>query len=141
MSATPALLLVGEVYVDFTLPKAGADCKLRLGGIVHAARGLWAIDANYAVAAVCPGYLVDQARAYLESLGCSKFIWLAEVKGAPNVIAIGDPTELADQAYQDILRDEKSVRFLEDVAGLKAFKSCLIFPGKYDIILLKSLLA
>lgn len=141
MSTTPALLLVGEVYVDFTLPKAGADCKLRLGGIVHAARGLWAIDANYAVAAVCPGYLVDQARAYLESLGCSKFIWLAEVKGAPNVIAIGDPTELADQAYQDILRDEKSVGFLEDVAGLKAFKSCLIFPGKYDIILLKSLLA
>ena len=141
MSTNPALLLVGEVYVDFTLPKAGADCKLRLGGIVHAARGLWAIDANYAVAAVCPGYLVDQARVYLESLGCSEFIWLAEVKGAPNVIAIGDPTELADQAYQDILRDEKSVGFLGDVAGLKAYKSCLIFPGKYDITLLKSLLA
>lgn len=141
MSTNPALLLVGEVYVDFTQPKAGADCKLRLGGIVHAARGLWAIDANYAVAAICPGYLVDQARAYLESLGCSEFIWLAEVKGAPNVIAIGDPTELADQVYQDILRDEKSVGFLGDLAGLKAFKSCLIFPGKYDITLLKSLLA
>jgi hypothetical protein len=111
MSVNPALLLVGEVYIDFTLPKAGADSKLRLGGIVHAARGVWATDANYAVAAVCPGYLVDQARAYLGS----EFIWLAEVKGAPNVMAIGDPTELADQAYQDILRDEKSVGFLESV--------------------------
>jgi hypothetical protein len=141
MSVNPALLLVGEVYVDFTLPKAEADNKLRLGGIVHAARGVWAIDANYAVAAVCPGYLVDQARAYLESLGCSEFIWLAEVKGAPNVMAIGDPTELADQAYQDILSDEKSVGFLGDTAGLKAFKSCLIFPGKYDLAVLKSLLA
>lgn len=140
MSANPALLLVGEVYVDFTPPKAGADSKLRLGGIIHAARGLWAVDANFAVAAVCPGYLVDQARAYLESVGCSEFIWLAEVKGAPNVMAIGDPTELADQAYQDILRDEKSVEFLSDAADLKAFKSCLIFPGKYDLTVLKSLL-
>ena len=141
MSANPTLLLVGEVYVDFTLPKAGADSKLRLGGIVHAARGLWAIDATFAVAAVCPAYLVDQARAYLESLGCSEFIWLAEVKGAPNVMAIGDPTELADQAYRDILRDEKSVGYLDDTAGLKAFKTCLIFPGKYDLPTLKTLLA
>jgi hypothetical protein len=141
MSLNPTLLLVGEIYVDFTLPRAGADSKLRLGGIVHAARGGWAIDANFAVAAVCPRYLVDQARAYLQSLGCREFIWLAEVKGAPNIMAIGDPTELADQSYQDILRDEKSVEFLGDAAGLKAFKSCLIFPGKYDLAALKSLLA
>jgi len=130
MSANPGLLLIGEVYVDFALPRAGADSQLRLGGVVHAARGLWAIDANYAVAAVCPGYLLDQARDYLASLGCKEFIWLAEVKGAPNVISIGDPTELADQAYQDILREEKSVHFLGDLAGLNAFQACLVFPGK-----------
>lgn len=141
MNANHDLLLVGEIYVDFTLPKSGLDSKLRLGGIVHAARGLWAIDAKFAVAAVCPGYLVDQARAYLEILGCTEFIWLAEVKGAPNLMAIGDPTELADQAYQDILRDEKSVGYLGDVAGMKAFKTCLIFPGKYDLTVLRSLLA
>lgn len=141
MSGNRGLLLVGEVYIDFTLPKGNADSKLRLGGIVHAARGLWAIDASFAVAAVCPGYLVDQARAYLGSLGCREFIWLAEVKGAPNVMAIGDPTELADQAYQDILRDEKSVEFLDDAGGIEAFKACLIFPGKYDLTILKSRLA
>lgn len=141
MSVRNGLLLVGEVYVDFTLPKAGADSKLRLGGIVHAARGLWAIGASFAVAAVCPGYLVDQVRAYLDSLGCSEFIWLAEVRGAPNLMAIGDPTELADQAYQDILRDEKSVKYQDDAPLLKAFKTCLIFPGKYDLAVLRSLLA
>ena len=105
MSADRSLLLVGEVYIDFTLPSANSQSKLRLGGIIHAARGLWAIDAKFAVAAVCPAYLVDQARTYLESMGCAEFIWLAEVSGAPNLMAIGDPTELADQAYQDILRD------------------------------------
>jgi Nucleoside 2-deoxyribosyltransferase len=141
MSPRQDLLLVGEVYVDFTLPKVGAESKLRLGGIVHAARGLWAIDANFSVAAACPGYLVDQARAYLERLGCIEFIWLAEVKGAPNVMAIGDATELADQAYQDILRDEKSVEYRGEVDALKTFKTCLIFPGKYDLTVLRSRLA
>lgn len=141
MSPRRDFLLVGEIYVDFTLPRAAAESKLRLGGIVHAARGLWAIDANFSVAAACPSYLVDQARAYLERLGCSEFIWLAEVKGAPNVMAIGDPTELADQAYQEILRDEKSVEYRSEVDALKTFKSCLIFPGKYDLKVLRSLLA
>jgi nucleoside 2-deoxyribosyltransferase len=141
MNANYDFLLVGEIYVDFTLPKPGAGSKLRLGGIVHAARGLWATNVKFAVAAVCPGYLVDQARAYLEVLGCTEFIWLAEVKGAPNLMAIGDPTELADQAYQDILRDEKSVSYLGDIAGIKAFKTCLIFPGKYDLTFLRPLLS
>lgn len=141
MNAECGLLLIGEVFVDFTLPKADADAKLRLGGIVHAARGLWAIGADYAVAAICPCYLVDQARAYLEHHGCSEFTWLAEVKGAPNVMAIGDPTELADQAYQNILRDIKSVEYLDGAASLKAFKTCLIFPGSFDLAALRGFLA
>jgi nucleoside 2-deoxyribosyltransferase/sugar/nucleoside kinase (ribokinase family) len=141
MSPTHRLLLVGEVYIDYTLPSAASATKMRLGGIVHAARGLWAIGADFAVAAICPRYLIAQTRAYLEQLGCSDFIWLADVNGAPNVMAIGDPTELADQAYDEILRDEKSIDYLEDANGLKAFKTCLIFPGKYDPSFLRPLLA
>lgn len=141
MTTDQELLLIGEVYIDFTLPKSGADSKLRLGGIVHAARGLWAIGTDFSVAAICPAYLVDEARAYLKSLGCSKFIWLAEVKSAPNVMMIGDPTELADQAYQDLLRDVKVVEFLDNIESLEEFKTCLIFPGKYDLLALSCLLS
>ncbi len=141
MSEDHRLVLIGEVFVDFTLPKAGTDTKLRLGGVVHAARGLWATGVDYAVAAICPSYLVEQTRAYLEHHGCSEFIWLAEVKGAPNVMAIGDPTELADQAYQDILRKTKTVKYLEGAESLKAFGSCLIFPGTFDLSALRGLLA
>lgn len=140
MSADHGLLLVGEVYVDFTLPKAGSDSKVRLGGVVHAARGLWAIDARYAVAAACPGYLVDQVRSFLEHHGCSEFIWLADIKGAPNVMAIGDPTELADQAYQDLLRHEKTVELLAEPGELRKFMRCVIYPGKYELQSLASLL-
>src|SRR5262249_47339974 len=34
-------LLVGEIYVDFTITDPGSENKLRLGGIAHAARGFW----------------------------------------------------------------------------------------------------
>ncbi|SEW44761.1 Nucleoside 2-deoxyribosyltransferase [Cognatiyoonia koreensis] len=133
MNRSTDLLLMGEVFVDFTLPNASAQSKLRLGGIVHAARGLWAVDQSFAAAVVCPAYLVDNARKYLEHLGCTEFIWVADVEGSPNVMAIGDPTEIADQGYQDILRDEKSVNFLEHSADIGKFKRCLLFPGKFDL--------
>ncbi|WP_333828421.1 nucleoside 2-deoxyribosyltransferase [Pararhodobacter sp.] len=141
MSRDHELLLVGEVYVDFTLPSANAGAKLRLGGIVHAARGLWAVGANYAVAAICPSYLIDDVRTFLGHHGCSEVIWLADVKGAPNVMAIGDPTELADQAYQNILREIKTVEYLDGAATLKEFNTCLIFPGHFDLATLRSCLA
>jgi nucleoside 2-deoxyribosyltransferase len=141
MNGDPSLLLIGEVFVDFTLPNANAQSKLRLGGIVHAARGLWAVDQSFAVAAVCPAYLVDSARKYLGHLGCTEFIWLANVDGSPNVMAIGDPTEIADQGYQDILRDEKSVKFLEGSKDVKKFKRCLIFPGKFDLSFVADLIS
>lgn len=141
MNGNSAMLLIGEVFVDFTLPNVNAQSKLRLGGIVHAARGLWAVDQSFAVAAVCPAYLVDSARKYLEHLGCTEFIWLANVEGSPNVMAIGDPTEIADQGYQDILREEKLVKFLEHGEDLKKFKSCLIFPGKFDLSLVADLVS
>lgn len=134
------ILLVGEVYVDFTLPKPSADAKLRLGGVVHAARGLWAVGARYSVAAACPSYLVDQVRDFLDHHGCEEFIWLADVTGAPNVMAIGDQTELADQAYQDILRDAKFVRYLEGAERLKTYKDCLVFPGSFNLPALRDFL-
>lgn len=133
MSNKPDLLLIGEIFLDFTLPSSIADSKLRLGGIVHAARGLWAVDQNFAVAAVCPAYLVDSAQRYLEELGCKEFIWLADVEGAPNLMAIGDPTEVADQGYEEILRCEKAVKFLEDSKDIGSFRRCLLFPGRFDL--------
>lgn len=133
------LLLVGEIIVDFTSARPGIQCKLRLGGIVHAARGLWASDLPYSVAAVCPGYVVDQARAYLAAHGCAEFVWLGEVYGAPNVMIIGDATEVSDQGYEDLLRSEKSIRMLDVGASLTGFNDILVFPGSYSISTLRPL--
>ncbi|WP_417788702.1 nucleoside 2-deoxyribosyltransferase [Terasakiella pusilla] len=127
------VLVVGEIIIDFTLMKSEEEPKMRMGGIVHAARGLWASNINYSVAAVCPKYLLDQAKKYLLAHGCIDFIWLGEVIGAPNVIVIGDPTEVSHQGYEDILREEKEVIINENLDELKAYTNIIVFPGKYSL--------
>lgn len=133
MSEVSPLLLVGEIMVDFTTAKPGVECKLRLGGVAHAARGLWACGLPYAVAAICPSYLVDQARDYLTVHGCKDFVWLGEITGSPNVMVIGDATEVSDQGYEDLLRGEKSVKIFDVSTALSSYSEVLIFPGAYSL--------
>lgn len=133
MAQADAVLVIGEIVVDFTLPQRGAECKLRLGGIAHAARGLWAAKLEYSVAAFCPQYLADDASHYLAEHGCKEFIWLGDIVGAPNVIVIGDPKEVSHQGYEDLLRDRKVVKLREPLPSLEGYRKILIFPGKFDI--------
>ncbi|WP_321938071.1 nucleoside 2-deoxyribosyltransferase [Burkholderia cepacia] len=133
MVPADAVLIVGELVVDYTLARQGAICKLRLGGVAHAARGLWAAGLNYSVAAVCPQYLVDEATRYLEGCGCKEFIWLGDVVGAPNVILIRDATEVSHQGYEDLMRDTKVVKFREPLPRLDAYQKVIVFPGRFNI--------
>lgn len=133
MTHTGAVLIVGELVVDFTLAQRGEKCKLRLGGIAHAARGLWAAGLEFAVAAVCPEYLVDEAKNYLAKCGCKEFVWLGNVVGAPNVIVIGDGTEVSHQGYEDLMRDKKVVKLRDPVPQLEAYQKVVVFPGRFDV--------
>lgn len=133
MPTSEVVLVVGEVVVDFTLPYAGAECKLRLGGIAHAARGLWAAELDYAIAAFCPRYLREEAQRYFLAHGCKEVIWLGDIVGAPNVIVIGDPTEVSHQAYEDLLREQKRIVLEHPAPDIKRYKSIIIFPGAFDI--------
>jgi len=126
-------ILIGEVTIDFTMPTRTTDAKVRLGGVVHAARGLWASGKDYAVGAFCPAYLVEQAQNYLTQHGCQEFVLLGEVTGAPNVIAIADIKEVGHQGYEDILRHERRVIPSRDRIDLSRFDTVVIFPGSYDL--------
>jgi nucleoside 2-deoxyribosyltransferase len=126
-------LLVGEVFVDLSITPPGKQNKLRLGGIVHAARAFWALDKRFSAAVILPSYLEDIARSYLTALGCVEFYVLGRVRGAPNVIVIQDATEVSDQGYEALLREEKVVELSAiDLAALKC-EDILIFPGTYDL--------
>lgn len=139
MSAAP-ILLIGEICVDFTLAKEGQPPKVRLGGIAHAARGLWAAGIAYAVAVICPRYLSEQAKNYLNHHGCIEYIQLGEVSGAPNLILIGDVREIGHQGYEDVLRDERSVSIDTHQKDLKRFTRVVIFPGRFNLADVRELL-
>ncbi len=126
-------ILIGEVTIDFTMPTHMSEAKVRLGGVVHAARGLWASGQNYSVGAYCPSYLVEQAREYLTRHGCQEFLLLGEVTGAPNVIAIADAKEVGHQGYEDILRNERKIVLCPGHIDLSGFDPAVIFPGRYDL--------
>lgn len=132
------VLVVGELVVDYTLARKGELCKLRLGGICHAARGLWAAGLEYAVAAFCPQYLVEEAKRYLSEFKCRDFIWLGDIVGAPNVILIGDVTEVAHQGYEDLMRDTKVVKMHDPLPRLDSYQKIVIFPGRFDVSALAS---
>jgi nucleoside 2-deoxyribosyltransferase len=137
----PPLLLVGEIYVDVTLTPPGEENKLRLGGVAHAARGLWAAGRRFAVAAFVPEYLVRSAQDYLAKFGCERFVVLGLIDGAPNVILIFDPKEVDDQKYETLLRDEKTVSTNASVSAsdFLGFSDALVFPGKFDLAAVCSL--
>ncbi|WP_218187764.1 nucleoside 2-deoxyribosyltransferase [Pseudomonas sp. 37 R 15] len=125
--------MVGELVVDYTLGQHGSMCKLRLGGVAHAARGLWAAGVEYSVAVFCPQYLVDEATDYLAQLECYEFIWLGDVVGAPNVIVIGDVTEVAHQGYEDLMRETKRLKLRDPLPSLEVYQKVVVFPGKFSI--------
>ncbi len=105
---------------------------MRLGGIVHAARGLWAANIPYSVAAICPDYLLNEAKQYLKHHGCSEFFLLGTVSGAPNVFVIQDVREVGHQGYEDLLRDAKSVQ-LHNLKGFGEISSIAVFPGVFNL--------
>ena len=126
-------LLVGEVFVDFTITPPGTENKLRLGGVAHAARGFWALGQAFRAAVVIPSYLEKLTRDYFAKLGCVELVVLGIVTGAPNITLIFDATEVADQEYDTLLRDEKAVQLSDVSTALKHADEVLIFPGAYSL--------
>jgi hypothetical protein len=128
-----ALLVVGEVFVDLVLAGPHTESKMRLGGIMHAARGLWASSIAYSLAAICPRYLIEDAKAYALAHGCTEFIWLGDVDGAPNVVVVGDAREVSWQGYEDLLRDKRHVTLHEHLPELANYTNVLVFPGRFAL--------
>ncbi|WP_162250047.1 MULTISPECIES: nucleoside 2-deoxyribosyltransferase [unclassified Bradyrhizobium] len=124
-------MLIGEVFVDFTITPPGSENKLRLGGVAHAARGFWALGQPFRAAIVSPSYLEGLVRDYFATLGCVELIILGIVTGAPNVTLIFDAIEVADQGYDTPLRDEKAVQLIDVSQKFEQAEEVLIFPGTF----------
>jgi hypothetical protein len=131
--------LVGQVFVDVTLPSPENLIKLRAGGILHAARALWAIDYPYSIAFCSPQYLDESVGKNAEQYSAVSSNKVGNVFGCPNVMLIGEQTEAGPEAgpqgYEFLLRDEK--RCTLDPNALKqsiaGADDILLFYGDFDL--------
>lgn len=133
----PPICLVGQAFVDVTLPQAGEPYKMRLGGILHAARGLWGIGVPYVLSYVAPSYLATQVERYAAAHGAVAAGCIGEVDGSPNVMLIGEVKEAGNQQYEYLLRDEHRCRFdptaWERVLREHAPPDVLVISGGFDL--------
>lgn len=130
------LCLVGEVVVDVTLPSAEAAWKLRLGGVIHAARCAWALGVEYDILFAAPAYLDEEVADYARSHGAANVLRFGTVTGAPNVMLIGEPTEAGDQQYENLLRETyRCVLDPQVLAGAAnaEYSDILVIAGGYDL--------
>lgn len=128
------IMVIGDIFVDYH-----ADLEqglVRLGGVVHAARALNAINSNYSIAYIAPLYLHSSIQFTLKELNAT-YDCIGVVDGSPSVIVIKESAEAGDQGYTDILRDQKITKLNSE--NLKKLienftpSDILIFPGQYNI--------
>jgi len=135
MMVAPKICLIGDVVIDITLKNSATETKMRLGGIVHAARALWAMGIPYDILYFAPSYLDEEINSYLVEHGCCAVLKAGNVTGAPYVFLIGEAKEIGDQGYEFILRERISVNYdksvLDHFSG-RAYENLLMISGSYD---------
>jgi len=132
MSQDNLLGIFGEIIVDVILGDTEHEHKMRLGGVVHAARAAWAAGYNYEVYYAAPLYLEDEIRKYLLSHGCRKSYRIGDIDKSPGVILVGEPRETGDQGYS-ILMTSDMLTNISDFNISGDITKILIFPGKYSL--------
>jgi len=135
--STPKVCLVGQVLVDVTFPGRGQEPKLRLGGIAHAARALWAMNCPCVMAYIAPEYLDGAVAKFAAAHGQATVHKVGNVLGSPNVVTIGEPTEAGPQGYEFLLREEQNcildVQTLTKACHDDSITDFLVFPGGFDL--------
>lgn len=135
------ICLVGDILTDVTLPTSSSPYKMRLGGIVHAARGLWAMGVDYVVAYFAPAYMDSLIAEGLRSYGCKAIHKIGNVTGCPYTMLINEVKEIGNQGYEFLFRDCISIEYDEQELGkLASYDELIITSGNFDMRLVMSFL-
>jgi len=129
-----SVCIIGDILVDVTLKSKNIPLKMRPGGIIHAARALWAMEVEYCLAYFAPSYLVKEIEEYMITLGNPKLIYLGEVDRCPYVMLINEAKEIGNQGYEFPLRDKIEIKYnSENLEKLTEFSNVLIISGNFHL--------
>lgn len=128
------ICLIGDILLDVTLQSNDDPLKMRLGGIVHCARVLWAMNVDYSIAYFSPKCLVKQIENYLFEFGNPELIYLGEVMTSPYVMLINEAKEIGNQGYEFLLRKEIEIVYDDSQFNtLIKFDEVIIISGNFEI--------
>lgn len=128
------ICLVGDILTDVTLATTSNPLKMRLGGIVHAARALWALDVEYAVAYFAPSYMDDHINMYLREFNCKFVTKLGNVANSPFTMLIQEAKEVGDQGYEFLYHEGIKIQYDSDaLKRIKGFDNLFFIAGNYDM--------
>jgi nucleoside 2-deoxyribosyltransferase len=133
----PEICILGDIVTDITLPQNGNEIKIRLGGITHSARGLWAINVNYDACFIAPSYLSKEIDKFYNHHNANEIHQLGMVNGAPYTFLIGSVKETGNQLYDFILRDQIEIEYNEKkLKNINGYNEVLITSGNFDLNLI-----
>ena len=128
------ICLVGDILTDVTLATANTPLKMRLGGIVHAARALWAMDVNYAVAYFAPSYMDSHIELFLKEHDCKAIIKLGDVTNCPYTMLIQEAKEVGNQGYEFLYHDDIEIDYdIKAIKELNGFDDLMFISGNYNM--------
>jgi nucleoside 2-deoxyribosyltransferase/sugar/nucleoside kinase (ribokinase family) len=128
--------LIGQVFVDF-VERPGSQPLMRLGGIMHAARALWAMGVTFGFAYTAPDYLRQDAEHFAVRYGASHVRQIGTISMCPNVVIVGEGKEIGSQRYEYLLRAQSKCELypqsLKEIIRASDFTDFLIFPGGFPL--------
>ena len=128
------ICLVGDILTDVTLASGKDPLKMRLGGIVHAARALWAMEVEYAVAYFAPSYMDSHINMFLKEHDCKAIIKLGTVINCPYTMLIAEAKEVGKQGYEFLYHDDIEIEYdYNGINQLNGFDEYMFISGNYDM--------
>ena len=128
------ICLVGDILTDVTLATVNSPLKMRLGGIVHSARALWAMDVEYAVGYFAPSYLDSHIDMFLKEHDCKAVIKLGNVTNNPYTMLIQEAKEIGSQGYELLYHDDIDIAYnVNAIKELNVFEELMFISGNYDM--------
>lgn len=128
------ICLVGDILTDVTLATVNTPLKMRLGGIVHAARALWAMDVEYAAAYFAPAYMDSHIDMFLKEHDCKAIIKLGDVTNCPYTMLIQEAKEVGNQGYEFLYHDDIDITYdIKAIKELSDFDELMFISGNYDM--------